>query len=90
MRHRALALAAIVGLLSLPAGAAVDTATKRFNVINMAGSALPVPDGTIDAADRVHLLMAYGPLADAPPTPANPGEGNGSHRMGIKGSRIGL
>lgn len=88
--RRAVGVAAAVAMLSLPAGAAVDTATKRFNVVNMAGSALPVPDGTIDAADRVHLLMGYGPLTGNPPPSANPGEGDGAHRMGIKGARIGL
>ena len=48
---------------------AIDTATKRANIIQYGRtnvSALPVPDGTIGTADRVHLSLAYY-LDDAPP-----------------------
>jgi len=41
---------------------AIDTATKRANVIQYGRtnvSALPVPDGTIGTDDRVHLALAY-------------------------------
>ena len=47
---------------------AVDTAGKRFSVLGLAGiQTLPIPDGTVAAVDRLHLLMLYsGIAADAP------------------------
>lgn len=60
-------------LLCLTARAAVDSAGKRYSVINMAGSTLPIPDGTIAAADRQHLLGLYSGLAAAEPSAAGAG-----------------
>ena len=47
---------------------AVDTASKRFSVLGLSGiQTLPIPDGTVAAADRLHLLMLYsGIAADVP------------------------
>ena len=42
---------------------AVDTAAKRFAMLNMRGPIhrpLFIPDGTVDAIDRAHLLNKYG------------------------------
>jgi len=40
---------------------AVDTKPKRFSMLSFEdGALLPDPDGTIDAADRAHLIWLYG------------------------------
>ena len=41
---------------------AVDTANKRFSIGHMLcpwRSALPVPDGTIDASDKLEFMLLY-------------------------------
>ena len=40
---------------------AVDTAAKRFSMMNLSdGVAVPfLPDGTVEAGDRAHLLELY-------------------------------
>ena len=53
---------------------AVDTAEKRFSMMNFSdGVSIPfVPDGTVELADRQHLLDAYSGIAfagGAPPAP---------------------
>ncbi len=43
---------------------AVDTLSKRVSALNMS---LPIPDGTISAGDRQHVLWTYsGILAGLP------------------------
>lgn len=45
---------------------AIDTATKRASALGVGqppGVILPVPDGTIDAADRAQLAGGYAPAA---------------------------
>ena len=40
---------------------ALDTKSKRFSMLSFEdGALLPAPDGTIDAADRAHLIWLYG------------------------------
>ena len=42
---------------------ALDTAMKRFSMLNMASSVYPLlyePDGAVDADDRAFLLRVYG------------------------------
>ena len=42
---------------------ALDTAMKRFSMLNMASSVYPLlfePDGSVDADDRAFLLRVYG------------------------------
>lgn len=70
--RRAVILVA-VGLLSVSVRAAVDTADRRYSVINMAGYVLPVPNSEIDAEDRLHLLGLYAGLGsgDDPVTPCS-------------------
>ena len=49
---------------------AIDTEDKRRSVVNLnlIGVALPVPDGTVAAADRLHVCGNYkGIAAGAPP-----------------------
>ena len=58
---------------------AIDTAMKRFSMLNMAGGAvyprLFEPDGAVDADDRAFLLRLYGGNAfsgviiEPPPVP---------------------
>jgi hypothetical protein len=50
---------------------AIDTATKRFAVmafdaVGMGIHTLPVPDGTLEAGDRFHLLDTYDASSFAP------------------------
>lgn len=44
---------------------AVDTAAKRFSMMAFGRGPgnIPIPDGTIAAADRAHLLRLYGGIA---------------------------
>lgn len=47
---------------------AVDTKAKRFSMLNFGSIStdlLPAPDGTIDQADRQHLLDLYGGILAA-------------------------
>lgn len=46
---------------------AVDTAAKRASALNAfsLGLVLPIPDGTIDQADRQHVAGLYGGLLAA-------------------------
>jgi hypothetical protein len=49
---------------------AIDTATKRSNVIRYGRanvSALPVPDGSISVNDRAYLASVYYFTAEVPP-----------------------
>jgi len=39
---------------------AIDTLAKRNSVIAVSSVILPIPDGTIDQADRQTLLRVYG------------------------------
>ena len=54
---------------------AVDSAAKRFGMLNMRSpirKPLFIPDGTVDAIDRAHLLSRYGGnpfIAALPPHP---------------------
>lgn len=44
---------------------AIDNAAKRFSALRVANPmlrTLPVPDGTVDAGDRIHVLGGYGGL----------------------------
>jgi hypothetical protein len=49
---------------------AIDTATKRYAMINFGNGdeQYPVPDGTIAAVDRQHFLGLYLQTAAAPGT----------------------
>lgn len=52
---------------------AVDTAAKRYSLVGLAApvpSLLPIPDGTVEAADRAHLLWLYSGIALGTPTVA--------------------
>jgi len=44
---------------------AIDTAAKRFSMMRLHGGfcAVPLPDGTIDAGDRIALLYLYSGIA---------------------------
>lgn len=48
---------------------AIDTAAKRFSMMNMGAHhrILIIPDGTISAPDRAHLLGLYSGIALAAP-----------------------
>ena len=48
---------------------ALDSATKRRNTFRFPNVVLPVPDGTIGAADRAHLIWVFGGNAWSSPTP---------------------
>lgn len=51
---------------------AVDTASKRYSMMRLgqAVGLLPIPDGTLAAADRAHLLGLYSGIAlQAPELP---------------------
>jgi len=47
---------------------ALDTASKRLSV--MFGATLPVPSGSFDAADRLHLLELYSGFGSGGSTPS--------------------
>jgi hypothetical protein len=50
---------------------AVDTASRRFSMMNFGTvptSPLFIPDGTVDAGDRYHLLNLYHGITLASPT----------------------
>lgn len=49
---------------------AIDTAAKRYSMINLAHhhAILIIPDGTIGDADRAHLLGLYSGIALGEPT----------------------
>lgn len=63
---------------------AVDTATKRYSMINFSAgdSMFPVPVNGVDAADRSHLLELYSGLAAAAPSV---GSGNRLMMTGMGG-----
>lgn len=59
---------------------AIDTATKRFSILNFGGNPFvlfPIPDGTFSSGDNLHLLDLYGGIASEifvpPPEPVIPG-----------------
>ena len=56
---------------------AVDTAEKRFSMINFGDGTtihlLPEPDGAIDLDDRQHLLDCYSGIAFGSPPVVVPG-----------------
>ena len=90
MRYRTVAIAAVIGLLSVSVRAAVDTADRRYSMLNMTGYVLPVPNSEIDAEDRLHLLGLYaGIAAGEPAAPADPAA-DSAKGVSMPGLSIGL
>ena len=70
---------------------AVDSAIKRFAILNARSPIrrpLFIPDGTVEAIDRAHLLNRYGgipfdlPVAPPPPSVELPREGRDGGALG--------
>ena len=61
---------------------AVDTRDKRASALNVGGivQVMPDPDGTIDAADRLHIAGEYRGIAASPPPVGGPTSTQGSKK----------
>jgi len=66
---------------------AVDTAARRFSMLDMCGSAtgivMPLPSGTIGAGSRIDFLGLYSGLFDAGGGPPAGGDNGGMLRLGV-------